>query len=159
MYCAPSMGSETTPPYAWLLWRFKKTLANPVTWCCRCLYDMLARELQVCSATIPEGLLSAFLLSIMRLKCDLQNKHAHTNKSKWESESERRRKKNVSYVLAKLSLSYPVGQWLTVQNTPCFADRKKERRRRRRRRKKKRPKESIRLLEANNAKSRQVRLY
>ena len=37
------MGSETTLPYAWLLWRFKNTLANPVTWCCRCLYDMLRK--------------------------------------------------------------------------------------------------------------------
>ena len=52
LYCAPSMGSETTLPYAWLLWRFKNTLANPVTWCCRCLYDMhrKVKLLNVCSA-------------------------------------------------------------------------------------------------------------
>lgn len=96
LYGAPSMGSETTPPYAWLLWRFKKTLANPVTWCCRCLYDMLARKLQVCSATTSERLLSAFLLSIMRLKCDLQNKYTQTNKSKRQKKREREREKEKS---------------------------------------------------------------
>ena len=71
MYGAPSMGSETTLPYAWLLWRFKNTLANPVTWCCRCLYDMLrkvnfAKSAQRnCKNVLRTIILRACILSLM----------------------------------------------------------------------------------------------
>ena len=157
LYGAPSMGSETTPPYAWLLWRFKKTLANPVTWCCRCLYDMLARKLQVCSATISKRLLSAFLLSIMRLLYGLKNKHIHTNKSKWEEKKKRRREEwkwnEISYVLAKLSLSYPV-KINSARNTPrlFFFQWLLCRLRRRRRSKKKKKNEKKQHKEKNKSK-------
>ena len=107
-YGAPSMGSETTPPYAWLLWRFKNTLANPVTWCCRCLYDLLrkvtfAKSAQRC--TTPERIARAYLLSFMlrlnSLRLNIQSISNQNLPTNAEIVFSRLKKKTISRFKAK----------------------------------------------------------
>ena len=80
------MGSETTLPYSLLLRRFNNTLADPVTWWCRCLYDLLASKIprksaqQCYNITKSYEITNACLLSLMlRYKTV---KYCYSNKSK-----------------------------------------------------------------------------
>ena len=77
------MGSETTLPYSLLLRRFNNTLADPVTWWCRCLYDLLASENPRKSAQLcpPKGRQNALLLSLMLQMPDESDRRKQTKGS------------------------------------------------------------------------------
>ena len=128
------MGSETTLPYAWLLWRFNNTLANPVTWCCRCLYDTLrnrgiAKSAQRIMLISHKGLTNCVLnvshVAVKRIAriCATARRSSNTQSRKFTIECwvvliECLRLLS-SYVLAKLSLSYPLSILKDVQER-CF---------------------------------------
>lgn len=103
------------------------------------------RKSQVCSAVTSKRLLNAFLLSIMRLSVAF-DRHTQTNKCKKREKEKKREKKRkkrerekISYVLAKLSLSYPVRRRKECnrqcEHTKLALQTYKERKRKRRKKK------------------------
>ena len=108
-YGAPSTGSETPLPYAWLPWRFNNTLA-----------DRWLDAVDACMTRLQENCKSAQQQSqrdcLVRSYCQswgfCVTCKARTHTPIRANETKRKWVKNCfffSYVLAKLSLSYPVG--------------------------------------------------